>query len=93
MEQSEMQVTPCIGDSEEEMIFSNINQVALPDIIPMNGTKTSTEELEMIENILLFMGISLGAYIGSFIRIGVTYYKIWKTETNYVSYSKHIGCQ
>jgi hypothetical protein len=67
--------------------------VALPDIIPMNGTKTSTEELEMIENILLFMGISLGAYIGSFIRIGVTYYKIWKTETNYVSYSKHIGCQ
>ena len=41
---------------------------------------------ENVERVLLFFAISIGAYLGSYIRFGMSYYKIWHTETNYVSY-------
>lgn len=37
------------------------------------------------ERFLFHCGIAFAAIIGSFMRIGISYFKIWKTETNYVS--------
>ena len=39
-----------------------------------------------IENVLLICGIALAAYTGAYIRLAIDYYKIWKTEMNYVSH-------
>jgi hypothetical protein len=36
------------------------------------------------EALLLFCAIGIAAYVGSLIRVGISYYRIWKTETNYV---------
>ena len=33
---------------------------------------------------LLFCGIGTAAIIGAYIRVGVSYFKIWRIETNYV---------
>jgi hypothetical protein len=83
MEESGVQLTPREGYSE---VVPSKEVVPLSDIKVTNVTVDSIKEMELVENILLFMGISLGAYIGSFIRIGISYYKIWRIETNYVSY-------
>ena len=32
---------------------------------------------------LLFFGISVAAILGTYIRIGISYYKIFKSDTNY----------
>jgi hypothetical protein len=40
------------------------------------------------ENILLFLGISVAAYCGAYIRVGIGYYEIWRIETNYVRKSR-----
>mmetsp|Transcript_32993 Transcript_32993/g.33601 ORF Transcript_32993/g.33601 Transcript_32993/m.33601 type:complete len:722 (+) Transcript_32993:270-2435(+) len=47
----------------------------------------------VFENLLLFCGISVAAYLGSYIRLGADYYRIWKTETNYcIMYTQIVGC-
>ncbi len=79
MEHFETQLTPSEGYTE--VILSDDPE---PGVKPTSN-KTPNGEMKRFEHILLFMGISLGAYIGSFIRIGISYYKIWRTETNYVS--------
>lgn len=46
-----------------------------------------------IDELLLFCGISVAAIFGAFIRIGISYYNIWRIETNYcVMYAQIIGC-
>jgi hypothetical protein len=37
------------------------------------------------ESILQFCAIGIMAYLGAYLRVGIMYYRIWKTETNYVS--------
>ena len=37
------------------------------------------------ERLLTFLAIAVAAYIGAYIRIGISFYKIWKIETSYVS--------
>ena len=45
-----------------------------------------------VERILLFFAIAISAYIGSYIRFGMQYYKIWHTETNYtIMYTQILG--
>lgn len=44
-------------------------------------------------SLLIWCGISLGAYFGSYIRVGISYFKVWKTEANFtVMYAQVIGC-
>ena len=38
------------------------------------------------ETWLQFCAIGLMAYIGAYIRVGIMYYRIWRTETNYVRF-------
>lgn len=42
------------------------------------------ESSNFFNSFLIFAGIAIAAIIGVFIRIGFGYYKIWKTDTNYV---------
>ena len=47
---------------------------------------------KFIQMILTLSGIAIGAILGAFIRVGITYYKVWKTETNYcVLFAQIIG--
>ncbi len=50
-----------------------------------NSSYLERLKLDLGENVLTFMAICVAAYVGSFIRVGISYYRIWKTETNYVS--------
>lgn len=45
------------------------------------------------EAFLLWCGISISAYFGSYIRVGISYFRIWKFESNFtVMYAQIIGC-
>jgi hypothetical protein len=48
-------------------------------------SKKHQEPMNLFNSFLTFFGISIGAIFGVFVRIGFGYYKIWKTDTNYVS--------
>ena len=47
-------------------------------------SKIDSLRLSMRDSIVLFCGIALAAVIGGYTRVGVGYYRIWRTETNYV---------
>ena len=50
-------------------------------------------KINCMYEVLLFFGISIAAICGAFIRIGISYYNIWRIETNYcVMYAQIIGC-
>jgi fluoride ion exporter CrcB/FEX len=45
------------------------------------------------ESFLIFCAIGAGSYIGGLMRVGISYYRIWKVETNYtVMYVQIVGC-
>jgi len=47
----------------------------------------------VIENYLLFSIIALCSYAGTYLRIMIMYYKIWKIDTNYtLMYTQILGC-
>jgi fluoride ion exporter CrcB/FEX len=56
------------------------------------GTEVS-ESRPRFEDALNFCGIALGAYIGTLVRAGISYYRIWPIESNFtVMYAIIIGC-
>ena len=45
------------------------------------------------DELLLFFGISSAAVFGAYLRVGITYFRVWHIETNYcVMYAQIIGC-
>ncbi len=68
-----------IGDENEE------NNATPDDVRSVITPPQKDDGTGIIESLLIFIGIGIGAYVGVFIRVGISYYKIWKTETNYVS--------
>jgi len=48
---------------------------------------------KITDALLTFCGLSIGAYLGDYFRLGISYYRIWRIETNYtVMYAQIIGC-
>lgn len=48
---------------------------------------------KIFERFLTFFGLIMAACLGSYLRIGMMYFKIWKTESNYsIMYSQIFGC-
>jgi hypothetical protein len=35
------------------------------------------------EGFLIWCGISIAAYFGAYIRVGISYFKVWKFESNF----------
>ena len=52
-------------------------------------SSTSSGEYNILENVLMLLAISVGAYAGCLIRIGFSMYRIWNVESNYVKYLKY----
>jgi fluoride ion exporter CrcB/FEX len=47
---------------------------------------------KFISIILTLSGIAIGAILGAYIRVGITYYRIWRTDANYcVLFAQIIG--
>ena len=53
---------------------------------PKREKHIQVEDRGWYESIILFLGIAVAAILGAYVRIGIGYYKIWRTETNYVSF-------
>lgn len=65
------------------------NYQSKPDSKPIS----IPSRLLIYEAFLLWCGISISAYLGSYIRVGISYFKIWKLESNFsIMYAQVIGC-
>jgi hypothetical protein len=53
--------------------------------VESSSTKEVKRKVVLNNELLIFCGISICAVIGAYLRVGVSYFKIWHTETNYVS--------
>ena len=53
--------------------------------VPFSKSEIKAEVSTNSEYIFQFCGIAIAAILGAYIRIGIQYYKLWRTETNYVS--------
>ncbi len=75
------------GEISDDVVPCSYHTVADAEfpVVTSDGNKDNTERASITSTILMFMGISVAAYVGVFIRIGVSFYKIWKIESNYVS--------
>lgn len=85
-----------INLNEEDIeITSSITSTRNADALSENELLESSQykiPLNLFENISIAMGIITMSYIGSLIRLGVGYYKIWPTDTNYcVMYANLLG--
>lgn len=60
---------------------------------PSAKKDSNLSKFNWIDELLLFCGISVAAIYGAFVRIGISYYNIWRIETNYcIMYAQIIGC-
>ena len=51
-----------------------------------SSSTIKVEEFRTSERLFQFCGIAIAAIFGAYVRIGIQYYKLWRIETNYVSF-------
>lgn len=58
-----------------------------------DSSATLTSKYFNVEVLLTLMGISIAAILGSLMRFGMLYYRVWRTDTNYcIMYTQMLGC-
>lgn len=60
-------------------------EAAYGAISKSSPTSTSSDDSYVLENVLMLLAISVGAYAGCLIRIGFSMFYIWNIESNYVT--------
>lgn len=69
-------------DNQVELCSLNSEDDPIEMVIEVEEIKQN----DYFEALLIACGLSIAAFFGVFIRAGIQYYKIWRTETNYVSF-------
>lgn len=63
------------------------------ELEPTEAIKPISNQVSLKASFIQFCAIGFAALLGAYIRVGISYYRIWKTETNYVSIKCHFTSQ